>query len=82
MTKKRRYYTLCERTPGQLFSPQFGDYNKQVVLQERRDMKDSGSFIKGTTFEIIETNGSQKAIMEAVEALNVEARKDALQEQR
>lgn len=73
MTKRRKYYTLCERTPGQLFAPQFGDYNKQVVIQERRDMKDSGSFIKGTEFEIIETTVSQKAIMEACEALNTPA---------
>ena len=65
-----RDYTLCERTPGQLYAPQFGDWNKAVVVQERADMKDSGSFIPGTEFTIIETSGSQKMITEAVEQLN------------
>jgi hypothetical protein len=66
----RKYYTLCERTPGQLYAPQFGDWSKAVVVQERADMKDSGSFIKGTEFAIVTTSGSQKMITEAVEQLN------------
>lgn len=66
----RKYYTLCERTPGQLYAPQFGDYNKQVVIQERADMKESGSFIKGTEFTIICTSGTQAMISEAVNQLN------------
>jgi hypothetical protein len=74
---KRKYYTLCERTPGELWAPQFGDYNKQVVIQERADMKDSGSFIKGTEFTIICTSGSQKMISEAVEQLNLDPKLQA-----
>lgn len=68
----KRYYTLLERTPGQLYSPQFGDWNKQVVIQERSDMKESGSFIKGTEFTIITTCGSQHMIREAVDQINAD----------
>lgn len=73
----RKYYTLCERTPGQLWAPQFGDYSKAVVVQERADMKDSGSFIKGTEFTIITTSGSQQMISEAVAQLNADPKLQA-----
>jgi prophage DNA circulation protein len=75
---ERKYYTLCERTPGGLWHPQFGDYNKQVVIQERRDMKDSQLFIKGTEFTIIATSSTQKMINEAIAQLNEEALNKAL----
>lgn len=68
----KKYYTLCERTPGQLYAPQFGSFIKAEVVQERADMKDSGSFIKGTEFAIIETSGSQRAITVEVELLNTD----------
>ena len=66
----RKYYTLCEKTPGQLWSPEFGDYDRSVVAQEGDDMKDSGSFIKGTKLKIICTDGSQKSIMAEVDRMN------------
>lgn len=69
---RRKYYTLCERTPGQLWAPQFGDWIKAVVVQERADMKDSGSFIKGTEFTIVTTSGSQKELGEVVAQLNAD----------
>lgn len=75
---KRKYYMLCERLPGKLWTPEFGDFNKQVVIQERADMKESGSFIKGTEFRIITNNGSVKAITDAVAQLNEEALNKAL----
>lgn len=82
MTKRRKYYSLLERQPGQLFTPEFGDYIKAVVVQERADMKHSGSFIKGTEFMIVETNGTQKQLTEKVDAINDEAlRAKALKEQ-
>lgn len=77
----RKYYTLCERTPGQLFSPEFGSWIKAEVVQERADLKESGSFIKGTEFVIIETSGSQRAITVEVEVLNTPAlREKAMKE--
>lgn len=75
---KRTYYMLCERLPGKLWTPEFGDFNKQVVIQERKDMKESGSFVKGTEFKIITNNGTAKAITEAVDQLNQEALNKAL----
>ena len=78
---KRKYYTLLERVPGQLWAPQFGDYKLAVVEQEKRDMKDSGSFIKGTKFKIIDTDGTQQDLTDKVEALNATTRSIALSEQ-
>jgi hypothetical protein len=77
---KRKYYTLLERTPCELWAPQFGDYDRKVVEQEQRDMKDSGSFVKGTKFTIITTDGSQKAISEHVAELNAEITAKAIKE--
>lgn len=68
--KRRTYYTLLERMTGQLWAPQFGDYDKEVVEQERRDMKDSGSFVKGTSFKIVETDGTQADLTRVVEEEN------------
>lgn len=69
----RKYYTLCERTPGQLWTPEFGDYDKKVVEQEQRDC----SRTPGTKFKIITTDGAQKSINEAVDALNESVRSAA-----
>ena len=78
---RRKYYTLLERTPGQLWTPEFGDYKLSVVEQEKRDMKDSGSFIKGTQFQIIDTDGTQQDLMRKVEEINANTRSIALSEQ-
>jgi hypothetical protein len=65
--KKRTYYTLLERRPGEkAWAPQFGDFDKEVVEQERRDMRESGSFIKGTGFKIVATDGSMKHLNEVL----------------
>jgi hypothetical protein len=61
---------MIEKNPGQLWTPEFGDYDREVVEQEIRDQKDSGSFIKGTKYKIITTDGKQASIMQAVEKLN------------
>jgi hypothetical protein len=66
----RKYFTLLERLPGELWAPQFGDYDRNVVAQEGDDMKNSGSFIKGTKLKIICTDGSQKAINDEVMRIN------------
>ena len=66
----RKYYTLLERTPGQLWSPEFGDYDRKVVAQEGDDRRESGDFIKGTKFKIITTDGKQASITDAVNELN------------
>jgi hypothetical protein len=60
---KRKYYTVIEKLPDGEWTPQFGDYDRAVADQEMRDMKDSGSFVKGTKLKVITTDGSQQAIM-------------------
>jgi hypothetical protein len=78
----RKYYTLLERTPGELWAPQFGDYEREVVEQEQRDMKDSGSFTKGTKFLIIETGTRQYQVSDAIRLLNDELAPIALKEKK
>jgi hypothetical protein len=62
----RRYYSVIEKLPedGSTWSPQFGDYDREVAEQEMRDMRDSGSFVKGTKLRVIATAGTQQAIMD------------------
>lgn len=69
MTTKK-YYTLCEKTPGRAWTPEFGSYIKAEVVQERADRKESGDFQKGTEFEIITTGPGQRSVDDGVKALN------------
>jgi len=69
----RKYYTLLERNPEtKTWSPQFGDYDRNVVVEEGQSMHDAVGFTiaKGTKFKIIQTSGSQVAINAAVATLN------------
>lgn len=66
----RKYYSLIEKLPGESWAVQFGDYSKSVVTQEVADMKDSGTFVKGTKFKVITTDGKQASIDAAVKELN------------
>jgi len=69
----RKYYTLIERdVETKTWSPQFGDYDRNVVVEEGQCMADSVGFTipKGTKFKIIATDGSQVAINAAVATLN------------
>lgn len=67
---KRKYYSVIEKQPDGKWAPQFGDYDREVAEQEMRDMKDSGSFVKGTKLKVITTQGTQEAIMAKCEELN------------
>ena len=70
----RKYFTLLEKNYDGAFTIQFGDYDREVVEQERNDIWDSmierfwGS--KAKTFKIIQTGPGQKEIDEAVRKLN------------
>jgi hypothetical protein len=69
----RHYYTLIERDPEtKTWSPQFGDYDRNVVVEEGQSMHDSIGFTvpKGTKFKIIKTSAKQDDINAAVAALN------------
>lgn len=63
-----RYYTLVARTSTtEPWTPQFGDFDKDTVVQEAEDMKDSGDF---KLFKILTTSVHQKDIDAAVAKLN------------
>lgn len=68
MTKK--YYTLVQLEAGK-WSPQFGDYSKAVVTQERRDMHESFPCPKLKDLRVISSSDDQASINAAVAALNV-----------
>lgn len=68
MTKK--YYTLVQLEAGK-WSPQFGDYSKAVVTQERRDMHESFPCPKLKDLRVISSADDQTSINAAVAALNV-----------
>lgn len=56
------YYTLLIRMNGK-WSPQFGDYVKAVVAQER---KDTYSEFKGVDWQIVKTADDLQASIDAV----------------
>lgn len=62
------YFTLVVKAPSEKWSPQFGDWDKDVVKQELADIK--GDWPKGTKFQIIRTAPSQDWINLAVKELN------------
>lgn len=74
MPKPRTYYTLAIRSNG-VWSPQFGDYDREVVEQEGRDMRESGDWegLKAKDCKVISTNHTQADIHAAIIALNAKA---------
>lgn len=72
--KKGKYYTLLEKLPTGRFrgvwTIQFGDYERAVVVQEMRDMQTSGSFVKGAKYKVITTGHNQAEIEAMVNQLN------------
>jgi hypothetical protein len=66
----RKYYSVLEKLPNSTWAPQFGDYDREVAEQEMRDMKDSGSFVKGTKLKVVSSSGTHDAIMIECDKLN------------
>ncbi len=71
MGKTRSYYTLAVREPDSAWGPQFGDYDRKVVAQELQDTR--SDWPRGSKFMILQTDGHQRSINEAVARLNGEA---------
>ncbi len=65
----RKYYTLCIRheTSGN-FCPEFGDWSRSVVMDERDDLLDHD--IKRKNIRVISTGGTQAEINAGVARLN------------
>jgi hypothetical protein len=67
MAKSRKYFTLLVNHNG-LFSPEFGDYNKAVVMDELLDYVEQGYSRK--RLKIIATNDHKLEVMSRVDAIN------------
>lgn len=59
----RSYYTLLTLENGR-WCPQFGDYDRAVVVQERRDSYSE------YRWQIVKTDGTQAAINDVVATVN------------
>lgn len=61
-----RYYTLAVKV-GNAYFPEFGDYDKDVVIQERQDLIESG---ERASLRIVASNDDQSSINQAISNLN------------
>jgi hypothetical protein len=69
----RKYFTVIERCPiDKTWSPQFGDFDRNVAVEEAQSMHDQIGFTiaKGTKFKIITTSPKQDDINAHIAALN------------
>lgn len=67
----RPYFTLCERAPDSAWAPQFGDYDKQCVEDERADMLYAGAGrIRAKDLRIVRSGDTQAEIDAAIAKLN------------
>jgi hypothetical protein len=68
----RKYFSLLAKEPDGQWSPQFGDYDREVVEEEQRDYKDhvGTTWPKGTKFSIIGTKDDQASIDACIAKLN------------
>lgn len=64
----RQYWTLVE-WQGKKWAPQFGDYDREVVVQERRDWIDAGA-ARPKHLLIIRSLDDKASVDAAVERLN------------
>jgi hypothetical protein len=66
----RTYYTLAVQwEKGDRYSPEFGDYDLEVVNDEREDIAYSYD-LKSKQIKVIKTDGSQSSIDQAIAKLN------------
>ncbi len=60
----RPYYNLLERTDG-VWYPQFGDYSRKVVSDERRDILDGHDAPLAKDLMIVKLPNDQQAALDA-----------------
>lgn len=66
----RIYYTLFVKVPGRKWTPEFGDYVKNVVEQEWKDTKDD--WPRGTIGSVRSSLDGQANIDEVCRVMNTE----------
>lgn len=72
MKKVRSYFTLAVQEPQGKWSPQFGDYDRDLVVQELQDQK--SDWPKGTHFKVVHSGPSQSEINAKIAAMNAGAK--------
>jgi hypothetical protein len=66
----KTYYTLAiQWEKGDRFSPEFGDYDFECVIDEREDIVYSYD-LRPSQVKVIKTDGTQSAIDQAISKLN------------
>ena len=66
----KTYYTLAiQWEKGDHFSPEFGDYDFECVIDEREDIAYSYD-LKASQIKVIKTDGTMQAIDQAIHKLN------------
>jgi hypothetical protein len=65
---KRPYFHLLQKTRGGRWTIEFGDFSREVVESELEDYNSNKR--TGTTFKIVQTDGTQDAIEARVAELN------------
>jgi hypothetical protein len=66
----KTYYTIAiQWERGDRFSPEFGDYDYECIIDEREDMMYSYD-LKPSQVKIIKTDGTMPAIEQAIEKIN------------
>lgn len=70
----RKYFTLAQRIEG-VWYPQFGDYDRAVVDQERQDWRDAGTAL-ASDLRVISSGARQADINAAIAKLNAAAQPD------
>lgn len=68
--KPRAYYTLAVREDGR-WTPQFGDYDRELVEFERQDYRDHGH--KARDLKIVTSIAGRRFVEAAIAKLNAEA---------
>lgn len=69
----RKYFTLAERNADGQWSPQFGDYDRDCVDEERADII-AGGTIKAKDLKVITSGATQAEINAAIDKLNADWR--------
>jgi hypothetical protein len=68
--KGKSYWALLERQPNGTWAVAFGDWSKDVVQQERRDMHESFPNPKLKDLKVVETDGTDADAMRWCRELN------------
>lgn len=65
----RRYHILAMRAKGETaWTMEFGDYSRAVVVQEGRDTRESGHWVRGSKLQVLTVQGDTNSDLAAAMA--------------